>query len=82
MEDIKVGEYIRTKIGHIGKVVYIRKPLEGLKNDRIAYLINWDNGKAYYISQVKDVNHSFNIIDLIKKRRLCEWERSCDNLWL
>lgn len=64
--EICVGEYVRTKKGHIGKVVYIRTPLEGLKNDRTAYFIDWDNRKSYYISQIKDIKHSKNIIDLIE----------------
>lgn len=63
---IEVGEYVRTEKGKIGKVIKIRLPLKGLKNDRVAYLIEWADEKIYYISMIKDIKHSKNIIDLIE----------------
>lgn len=61
--EIEVGEYVRTKNGHIGKVISISN-VTGRKT--LKYLIDWNNAKAYYRSQIKDVNHSKNIIDLIE----------------
>lgn len=64
--EIKVGEYVRTKRGNIGKVIKIRERIETYKNDRKAYLIDWGGKRAIYISQIKDIKHSNNIIDLIE----------------
>ena len=54
---------MRTKKGHIGKVMFVSN-VTGRKTPK--YLIDWNNGKAYYISQVKDIKNSPNIIDLIE----------------
>lgn len=69
MEDIKVGEYVRTKIGYIAKVKniickgYPIKSLEG-------YII-CDDEDGTILNQ-EEVKHSFNLIDLIEVRRLCK----------
>lgn len=54
---------MRTKKGNFGKVIGISN-VTGRKTPK--YLIKWTGEKAYYISQVKDVKHSKNIIDLIE----------------
>lgn len=71
MEDeIEVGEYVRTKTGNIGKIIDISN-VTGQKRKK--YLIKWDISKAYYITNIRIVKHSKNIIDLIEVRRLCKW---------
>ena len=62
---IEVGEYIRTDKGKIGKVIRMGKFYNG-RYDRPHYLIDWNNGKTYFMSQVKNFKHSKNIIDLIE----------------
>ena len=64
---IKVGEYIRTKKGVIGKIIQVTKN----ESNKKFYSINWDIIKAHEIKK-----HSKNIIDLIEVRRLCEWNFS------
>lgn len=63
MEEIKVGDYIRTN-GIIGKVEQIGNSLFWL-----------EDGSSYSLSD-KKVKHSKHIIDVIEVRRLCEWKRS------
>lgn len=65
MEEIKVGEYVRTKKGDIHKVIGIR---EELRNGKRVY-----GHKAYYLDSRKGsltpafiTKHSPNIIDLIE----------------
>ena len=55
--EIKVGEYIRTKLGDIKKIT------EGFE-----FVI-----ERYNESFNKIVKHSPNLIDIIEKRRLCKW---------
>jgi hypothetical protein len=62
-EEIKVGEYVRTKKGNIGKVLDITT-CTGQKRKK--YLIKWNMVKAYYITGTTIVKHSHNIIDLIE----------------
>lgn len=57
---MEIGEYIRTPKGLIGKV--LEKSFFG--NTR--YLIKWDIAKAYYITKIKNIKHSKNIVDLIE----------------
>lgn len=73
MEDIKVGEYVRTKSGNIGKVLDITNVT---MQKRKKYLIKWNISKAYYITAIRIVKHSKNIIDLIEVRRLCKWTKN------
>lgn len=60
MEEIKVGEYIRTELGDIHEIT------EGFE-----FII-----KRYNSSSNKIIKHSFNIIDLIEERRLFRWCKS------
>ena len=57
MEEIKVGEYVRTYNGLIGKIVQI--------TDSGNYAIRIYNGAEYVVRAVI-VKHSKNIIDLIE----------------
>ena len=65
MDDISVGEYVRTVLG-IGKVTSLEQDL-----------INIDLGKKemidYNSMRFNIQKHSPNIIELIEVRRLCEW---------
>lgn len=63
MEEIKVGEYIRTRHGKIGKVIDITN-ITGQKREK--YLIKWNKAEVYYITGVTITKHSKNIIDLIE----------------
>ena len=55
--EIKVGEFIRTKLGDIKKIT------EGFE-----FII-----KRYNESDNKIVKHSSNLIDIMEERRLCKW---------
>lgn len=59
MEDIKVGEYVRTESGYIGKVEQINKEPT---DENITYVIT--DVYSCFLEEV--VKHSFNIIDLIE----------------
>ena len=61
---INVGECIRTDKGKLGKVIRIWE--SEYKHDRTRYLVDWGNGRATYISQIKNVKHSKNIIVLVE----------------
>ena len=71
--DIKVGEYVRTKRGIIG----ILKSQELTYPEPNEWILDI-NGKEVVIVECDDypVEHSFNLIDLIEVRRLCEWKKS------
>lgn len=56
MEDIKVGEYVRTNNGLIGQVVQITD---------YSYVIRIYNG-AEYVVRATITKHSFNLIDLLE----------------
>ena len=82
--EIKVGEYVRTKNGLIGKVNKIELAGSGVRfggeylSDTI---IQFNDGKIYE-RRVKDRNitkHSFNLINLLEVRRLCKWKISSSN---
>ena len=65
MEDeIKVGEFVRTKTGYIGKINKISTYKINNK-DKTVYLTKFFN-KTFPISYTDIKNHSFNIIDLIQ----------------
>ena len=71
--NIEVGEYVRTIDGYIRKVEKVNK-----KNtyDNLCYGAYTLDSKYKYsvgVSAKKVKAHSFNIIDLIEVRRLCEW---------
>lgn len=63
MDRIEVGEYVRTERGVIYKYTEEEKEDIMLQDFRLC-----NDGKI--------VKHSFNIIDLIEERRLCEWRKS------
>lgn len=62
--EIKVGDYIRTRKGSIGQVTNIVA-----WGNRIKYLIHWDIGKTYYITGLTIIKHSLSLIDIIEERR-------------
>ena len=70
MEEIKVGEYCRTKKGRIGKVLLKQEANSGCRfcgerlEDTIIELNTYDNLRIDTNSIYK---HSFNIIDLIEE---------------
>lgn len=70
MEEIKVDDFIRTKDGYILKVININdfRPPESKYCTEASYLTD-----IRFIGNDDIVKHSPNIIDLIEKRRLCEW---------
>ena len=69
---IGVGEYVRTKKG-IFKILGIKTVQTKMNgNHDLAYLI--DDCPLMYIIDNNFIKHSKNIIDLIEKRRLCEWK--------
>lgn len=63
MEDIKTGEYVRSKIGSIGKVTKIEGTIYLYENKS---LITW-------IGNV--TKHSFNLIDILEVRRYSFYRR-------
>lgn len=74
-EEIRKGEYVRTKKGNIGKVLDITT-CTGQKRKK--YLIKWNIVKAYYITGTTIVKHSPNIIDLIEVGDLIKYDsNSC-----
>ena len=62
--EIKRGDYIRTKKGSIGQVIDVT---QWHKSPR--YLIHWDIGKVYYITNLTIIKNSPNLIDIIEERR-------------
>lgn len=87
MNKIKVGDYVRTKYGKIGKIIDFNESLvfsPTTNKGKIEYI--WSKVTGLYV----DTNYNFddendryfendivksspNIIDLIEVRRLCEW---------
>ena len=74
--DIKVGEKIRCNDGLVGELIRI----ERIERDDIDTSLKWyvfDDGKnERYVNKPYITKHSFNLIDLIEVRRLCEWKKS------
>ena len=66
MEEIKVGEYVRTISGNIDKVDALIGMIENT--------VHLEKHKWQDIKNI--VKHSPNIIDLIEERRLCKWRNS------
>lgn len=66
MEEIKIGEYIRTEEGEIFKAIEEEV-------DYYNFELNKLNPKEIFNPIVK---HSPNIIDLIEERRLFRWCKS------
>ena len=76
---IKIGDYVRTNDGHIGKLKRIEldkidKSLKWFVFDHKEFEMNII--KEEYINKPYITNSSSNIIDLIEKRRLCKRRRS------
>lgn len=73
MEDIKVGEYVRTKRG-LGKVLEVKtvQPKMYGQHD-VAYKI--DICPRMYITKTNILKHSFNLIDLLEVRRYSIYRR-------
>ena len=67
MEEIKVGEYVRTIDGYIRKVIQVNKKgtYEGLCYG--AYSVDKKYKNSIGISAKKIVKHSPNIIDLVQE---------------
>lgn len=65
MEDIKVGEYVRTKNGKIDKV----------KNNDYYIQQYIECEKGLYLRD-NITKHSFNLIDLLEVRRLCKFRKN------
>lgn len=68
MSEIKVGEYIRTKLG-IAKIEKIVKYDDDSKDYYVNRCID-DEDKTNILHRHQILKHSKNIIDLIKVRRL------------
>lgn len=74
--EIQVGEYVRTKKGIIYKIETVNNYGTIIKKDDDND--EFKNGINYYATNGREINtediakHSFNIIDLIEVRRLCE----------
>ena len=74
--EIKVGEYVRTKNKGIQKIAYIRP---NATVNKYAYFIGYDDDgdRLNGILKTTDIlKHSFNLIDIIEERRLCKWRTS------
>ena len=65
MEEIKVGEYIRTKTDGICKLISKEKDVDG---EWAGYI-----DRPFWLREKNILKHSSNIIDLIEVRRLREW---------
>lgn len=78
MEEIKVGEYVRTDNGFIGKINKIDKRTF----EEFAYSVDntsfeKENGGWNYIFACRIKKHSFNIIDLIEVGDICIIDDDC-----
>ncbi len=72
MEEIEIGEYVRTRAGHIYKITNIDE--NGL--------IYWNKIQCGWSEQQLEdiiVKHSKQLIDLIEVRRLCKWKTDTQN---
>jgi hypothetical protein len=76
MEEIKVGEYVRTIDGYIRKITQVNKKGSYDALCYGAYSVDEKYKNSVGISAKKVKNHSFNIIDLIEERRLFKWCKS------
>ena len=69
--DIKVGEYVKFKDGEIRQVIG-RDEDNHLLVDINIYDGNW----LTFNEEANIVKHSFNLIDLLEVRRLCEFRKN------
>lgn len=73
MEDIKVGEYVRSKEGIIDKVRSYSFSTN-IWNCENGMCIDECNCIGTHLESI--TKHSFNLIDLLEVRRLCKWKIS------
>lgn len=71
MEEIKVGEYVRTNVGEIGKVIEVTKNY-----------CRKDDGFKIWFAPWKELKHSKNIIDLIECGDILEIKEGDDICYL
>lgn len=84
MEEIKVGEYVRTTQGYIAKITDIDDKF--IHADTTIYCDYEESPLMFIEEKMLDgtifkasdyiLKHSPNIIDLIQERRLCKWTKS------
>lgn len=77
--DIKIGEYVRTNKGNIGKVIEKRIGRNIDDTSRKEYLTIYMLNTGLWTITQYIIKHSKNIIDLIEVRRLREWLLSNSN---
>ena len=82
--EIKVGEYCRTRKGIIGILKQQFTFGHGVNYPEPQEWVIDVKGKKYVTTECdvdfdNIVKHSPNIIDLIEERRLCKWKRSNRN---
>lgn len=79
MEDIKVGELVRTKKGKIEKIKTLNRYAIATKhnndNDDISEGINYYAESGLEINKMDITKHSFNLIDLLEVRRYSFYTR-------
>ena len=70
--EIEVGEYVRTKEGYIAKITEIDHHIwfDSII-DRLSGIPRYSLSEEEFSNSV--INHSKDIIDLLKARRLCRW---------
>ena len=72
LEEIKVGEYVRTTNKGIRQIAMIDN--HKTVNKYLYYIGEDFEGKSYaYIKTTEILKHSFNLIDLIEVRRFRKW---------
>lgn len=74
MEEIKIGEFIRTKEGCIFQIIGQRKRVDHTLYDTD----NFGICSSTVLAEIAK-KHNSNIIDLIEERRLCKWKRNIRN---
>ena len=75
MEEIEIGEYVRTKEGYIAKAKGYLKNMGTYLFDDFIQEIQEDKYEFISENELEKVivKHSKQPIDLIKVRRLCKW---------
>ena len=76
MDDISVGEYVRTKEGYLGILIAINKQDYNYLVVDTSIEVRKDRYHSTYLYLKKGniKKHSKQLIDLIEKRRLCKWK--------
>lgn len=75
MENIEIGEYIRTNKGLITKITDIE--IEKYEDGTSEIFIETELNIGYLDYTIEDiVKHCKNLIDLIEIRRFCKWNGS------